>query len=309
MRRSKSIIVLAIIVLIMGILGGCTVYPARKVVPDTTTYPDNVTTPNLPNQPGIPENVVGRDNANEMISATYEMVDFSDLTISSNCKAKSGAGNNYATVGSLQAGEKVRALGKLDGWYLVKMPGSNRIAAVPANNAQPASYNTPTGKNVGTTARTPAKTTAPGAAGTTGTTKAGTQTATGSAAMTSDESRILQLCNAERAKVGAKPLKANGDCTKLARMKSQDMVSKNYFSHQSPTYGSPFDMLKKYGVGYMYAGENIAMNQSADRAFKAWMNSEGHRKNILNPNFTELGIGIVSKGNGSNIYTQLFIGR
>jgi uncharacterized YkwD family protein len=127
--------------------------------------------------------------------------------------------------------------------------------------------------------------------------------------MTSDESRILQLVNAERAKAGAKPLSANSACTKLARMKSQDMVDNNYFSHQSPTYGSPFDMLKANNVSYMYAGENIAMNQSADAAFKAWMNSEGHRKNILNPNFTELGVGIAPKGNGSYIYTQLFIGR
>jgi len=127
--------------------------------------------------------------------------------------------------------------------------------------------------------------------------------------MSSDEARILQLCNAERAKTGAKPLKGSADLVKLARMKSQDMVTNNYFSHQSPTYGSPFDMMKKYGVNYMYAGENIAMNQAADRAFTAWMGSEGHRKNILNPNFTEIGIGIVSKGGGSYIYTQEFIGR
>jgi len=87
------------------------------------------------------------------------------------------------------------------------------------------------------------------------------------------------------------------------------MVKNNYFSHQSPTYGSPFDMLKSNKVSYMYAGENIAMNQNADEAFKAWMNSEGHKKNILNPNFTELGVGIAPKGDGSNLYTQLFIGN
>ncbi|HOM43369.1 MAG TPA: CAP domain-containing protein, partial [Bacillota bacterium] len=127
--------------------------------------------------------------------------------------------------------------------------------------------------------------------------------------MSSDESRILQLVNAERAKAGAKALSASSDCTILARMKSKDMADNNYFSHQSPTYGSPFDMLKSNNVSYMYAGENIAMNQSAEAAFNAWMNSEGHRKNILNPNFTELGVGIAPKGGGSYIYTQLFIGR
>jgi len=117
------------------------------------------------------------------------------------------------------------------------------------------------------------------------------------------------LVNAERQKNGLNTLKGNNEVTGLARAKSQDMVDNNYFSHQSPTYGSPFDMLKSAGVSYMYAGENIAINQTADGAFKAWMNSEGHRKNILNPNFTELGVGIATKGNGSYVYTQLFIGR
>ena len=67
-------------------------------------------------------------------------------------------------------------------------------------------------------------------------------------------------------------------------------------------------MLRNYGVSYMYAGENLAQNTTAEKAFRAWMNSEGHRKNILNPNFTELGVGIASM-DGSNMYTQLFIGK
>lgn len=173
--------------------------------------------------------------------------------------------------------------------------------------------------NVGN-AGTPRATVTPGATGTTGlnqnvgttrNTTPGTTTPapTGTGTLTADASRILQLCNAERAKVGAKPLKANADLTKLATMKSQDIVQKNYFSHQSPTYGSPFDMMKTYGISYMYAGENLAINQNADAAHTAWMNSEGHRRNILNPDFTEIGIGIYAKGNGSFVYTQMFIGR
>jgi uncharacterized YkwD family protein len=119
----------------------------------------------------------------------------------------------------------------------------------------------------------------------------------------------LQLANAERAKVGAPALKSNTELNKLATMKSQDIVEKNYFSHQSPTYGSPFDMMKKYGVSYMYAGENLAIDSDADKAHNAWMNSEGHRKNLLNPDFTEIGIGLYPKGNGSYAYTQMFIGK
>jgi uncharacterized YkwD family protein len=148
-----------------------------------------------------------------------------------------------------------------------------------------------------------------GTGGTTGGTTTNTPTSTASGTLTADASKILQLCNAERAKVGARPLAANADLTKLANMKSQDMAKNNYFSHQSPTYGSPFDMMKTYGISYMYAGENLAINQSADGAFNAWMNSEGHRRNILNADFTEIGIGIYPKGDGSIYYTQEFIGK
>ena len=121
--------------------------------------------------------------------------------------------------------------------------------------------------------------------------------------------KILDLCNTERAKIGASALKANNDLTKLARLKSKDIVENNYFSHQSPTYGSPFDMMRDHGINYMYAGENLAQNTTAEKAFNAWMNSEGHRKNVLNPNFNELGVGIAPKGDGSFIYTQMFIGK
>lgn len=135
-----------------------------------------------------------------------------------------------------------------------------------------------------------------------------TQDAAGTGVMTAEERRILELCNAERAKVGAPALKANNDLTKLARMKSKDMIDKDYFAHQSPTYGSPFDMMRNHGISYMYAGENLAQNTTADKAFQAWMNSEGHKKNIMNPQFTELGVGIASM-DGSNMYTQMFIGK
>ena len=135
------------------------------------------------------------------------------------------------------------------------------------------------------------------------------QDTTGTGVMTAEEKRILDLCNAERAKTGAPALKANNDLTKLARLKSKDIVDKNYFSHESPTYGSPFEMMRSHGISYMYAGENLAQNSTADRAFNAWMGSEGHKKNILNPNFTELGVGIAPKGDGSFIYTQMFIGK
>lgn len=321
MKKFKILISTSMIMLMLiSILSGCTYQPARRYI---QTDPNNQVAPNTP---VVPNNVVGRagnTTDGNMISATYENVDFSYITIlGDNQNVRTGAGTNYSSVGKVNSNQKIRALGKLDGWYVIKMPDSGKIGCVPATNARPYGTNTATNTNMttgtGTVTPAPAQRTTTGAgttgAGTTGagTTRTGTTgagTAAGAGTMSADESRILQLVNAERAKTGAKPLVSNADCTKLARMKSQDMVNKNYFSHQSPTYGSPFDMLKANNVSYMYAGENIAMNQSADAAFQAWMNSEGHRKNILNPNFTDLGVGIAPKGNGSNIYTQTFIGK
>lgn len=127
--------------------------------------------------------------------------------------------------------------------------------------------------------------------------------------LTAAEQQMLNLVNQERAKAGLAPLKADLQLTKLARMKSQDMIAKNYFSHQSPTYGSPFDMMRKYGVTYRTAGENIAGNGSVPGAHTALMNSSGHRANILGSQFTHVGIGIVPGGRYGMMFTQMFVGR
>ncbi len=125
-------------------------------------------------------------------------------------------------------------------------------------------------------------------------------------AVSSMEEQVVELVNKERAKAGLKPLKLNWEVSRVARYKSEEMKNKNYFSHTSPVYGSPFDMLKAFNVKYRTAGENIAKGQKTPEAvMKAWMNSEGHRKNILSKTFTEIGVGYVD---GSTPYwTQLFI--
>ena len=83
------------------------------------------------------------------------------------------------------------------------------------------------------------------------------------------------------------------------------MNNNHYFSHTSPTYGSPFDMMRDFGVSYKSAGENIAMGQTtAEQVVDAWMNSEGHRKNILNANYTHIGVGF---SKGGNYWSQMFI--
>lgn len=121
------------------------------------------------------------------------------------------------------------------------------------------------------------------------------------------EQKVVELTNQERAKNGLKPLTLDAELSKVAREKSRDMQTKGYFSHTSPTYGSPFDMMKKFGITYNAAGENIAMGQKTpEEVVKAWMNSEGHRKNILNSSFTHIGVGYVAEG---NYWTQMFIGK
>ena len=124
------------------------------------------------------------------------------------------------------------------------------------------------------------------------------------------QQQVLDLVNAERTKRGIFALTLDSNLSSVATKKSQDMVNKNYFDHTSPTYGSPFDMMKQFGISYRTAGENIAKGQKTPQeVVTAWMNSEGHRKNILNPNFTNLGVGIAKDSKGTTYWTQMFIGK
>jgi uncharacterized YkwD family protein len=125
------------------------------------------------------------------------------------------------------------------------------------------------------------------------------------ASISAIEKAVLDLTNVERQKAGLKPLQTDRNLMNSARQKSTDMASKNYFSHTSPTYGSPFDQMKSNGISYTSAAENIAMGQrSAEEVVKGWMESPGHKENILTPGFTHIGIGYDSNG---NYWTQQFI--
>ncbi|OES43831.1 CAP domain-containing protein [Domibacillus iocasae] len=131
------------------------------------------------------------------------------------------------------------------------------------------------------------------------------QTAANAESVNAFEQEVAKLVNEERAKAGLKALELDTKLSEVARAKSQDMKDKGYFSHQSPTYGSPFDMMKQFGITYKAAGENIAKGQQTpEEVMKAWMNSDGHRKNILSANFTHIGVGYVD-----GHWTQMFIGK
>lgn len=127
--------------------------------------------------------------------------------------------------------------------------------------------------------------------------------------LSQDEQQMLNLVNQERTKRGLAPLKVDMELVKLARMKSKDMIDNNYFSHSSPTYGSPFTMMKNAGIAYRTAGENLAGARTATGAHTNLMNSSGHRANILHGKYTHIGIGIVDGGPYGKMFTQMFVGR
>ena len=124
--------------------------------------------------------------------------------------------------------------------------------------------------------------------------------------VTSYEQQVVDLVNAKRKAAGLGTLKLNWELSRVARIKAQDMKDKNYFDHTSPTYGSPFNMIRNFNISFQTAGENIARGQKTPQAVvDAWWNSEGHRKNMMNSSFTQIGVGYVASG---NYWVQMFIG-
>ena len=117
---------------------------------------------------------------------------------------------------------------------------------------------------------------------------------TGGGSVSSLERQVVELVNQERAAYGLAPLTLSTQLSDGARLKSQDMRDNGYFDHTSPTYGTPFEMMRSLGITYSAAAENIAMGYSTAEAVVAgWMNSPSHRANILSENYTHIGVGHV----------------
>jgi uncharacterized YkwD family protein len=167
---------------------------------------------------------------------------------------------------------------------------------------KPTQTTTETTTETTTQAEKPTETTTQAEISTETTTQAEISTET--TTVSSMEQQVINLVNQERAKNGLSALSQDSALMNVAKLKSEDMKNNNYFSHTSPTYGSPFDMLKSFGISYKTAGENIAKGQkTAEAVVSAWMNSEGHRKNILNSAFTKIGVSYVD-----GYWTQIFTG-
>lgn len=216
----------------------------------------------------------------------YYNVDFSTgLVTATELNVRSGPGTQYKIVTTVKKNEYIRVFAGVGNWYIVQVEG-DYIGAVSQKYVKPI-Y--PSSSNAG---------------GSTG----GGQTTT-TASMNADEKEVFDLINKQRANNGLQALKVDNEVQRVARIKAQDMVDNNYFAHESPIYGSPFNMLKSFKISYKTAGENIAANSSNSGAVTSWMNSSGHKANILNSNFNYTGIGVVSSSRYGKIFVQMFIGK
>ncbi|MBR5229676.1 MAG: hypothetical protein IKW01_02375 [Firmicutes bacterium] len=120
---------------------------------------------------------------------------------------------------------------------------------------------------------------------------------------------VIRMTNENRQRAGLSSLSANSSLNRLAQLKAEDMAKNGYFSHTSPSYGSAFDMLKASGIAYRTAGENIAKGQkSAQSVMTGWMNSAGHRENIMSSSYTEIGVGYTQDSKGNTYWVQIFMG-
>ena len=220
---------------------------------------------------------------------SYYKVNFSTgLVTATTLNVRSGPGTQYKVVATVNKNQYIRVFAGVGDWYIVQVEG-DYVGAVSKKYIKPIypgsvsnSSNTSNNQN---------------------------NTNTTSSQMNADEQEVFNLINQQRTDNGLSALKNDDEVQRVARIKAQDMVNNGYFSHQSPTYGSPFDMLKSFGITYKSAGENIAGNSSNSGAVAAWMNSSGHKANILSSSYNYTGIGVVSSPKYGKMYVQMFIGK
>lgn len=254
-----------------------------------------------------------------------------------NANIRSGCSADAGVLQSANANQTFDVVNEVADWYAIKLP-DNSIGFVPQNQAKPivdpnqpidmppVAQRTPVQTNTnkkatktGTNqpdnvARMDTNTNNNGTGiNTTGTNPANNadnnNQVASSSSLSAAEQQMVDLVNKARSENNLPALKVDIALANVARTKSKDMIDNNYFSHNSPTYGSPFDMMKSFSIRYIKAGENLAGNQTVQAAHDALMKSPGHRANILSPDYTHIGIGIVEGGSYGNMFTQMFISK
>ena len=223
---------------------------------------------------------------NSFSMQNYYNTGFTTGLTTSNLNVRSGPGTNYKIVTTIPKNQYIRVFAGVGDWYIVQVEG-DYVGAVSKKYVKPIYPKTSSGGGSGSTS------------------SGSSQTAT----LSADEQEVFNLVNQQRTSNGLAALKIDSEVQNVARIKAKDMVQNNYFSHNSPTYGTPFNMLNSFKVSYKSAGENIAGNSSNQAAVTAWMNSSGHRANILNSSYNYTGIGVVTGSQYGKIYVQMFIGK
>lgn len=216
----------------------------------------------------------------QTVGTTTGLVNASALNV------RQGPGTTFKAVTMIYRNEYVRVFAKIGDWYVIQT-NSDYIGCVSSKYIKliyPKTSSSSGGSTSGTTTKN-------------------------NGDLTSDELEVFNLINAKRTANGLSPLNIDNELQNVARVKAKDMVDNNYFSHNSPTYGTPFNMMKNFGISYKTAGENIAGNSSNQGAVEAWMNSEGHRANILNGSYNYTGVAVVKSTKYGKIYVQMFIGK
>lgn len=227
----------------------------------------------------------------------YYKLNFSTgLVTADRLNVRSGPGTGYPVVATVTRNQYIRIFAGVGNWYVVQVEG-DFVGAVSQKYVKPI-YPNSSGTSSGTSTNTGS-----------GNSSGGTTSQSNTSSLTADELETFNLINKQRANNGLSALIVDSELQRVARIKAQDMVNNNYFDHNSPTYGTPFNMMKNFGITYKTAGENIAGNSSNSSAVTAWMNSPGHRANILNSSYNYTGLAVVSSPKYGKIYVQMFIGK
>lgn len=216
------------------------------------------------------------ENSIDIFEAYKKLDKFMAEVINNGTNLRGGPGTNYSIYSTLPLGVKVQVIGSINDWYLVIT--SNNTVGMIRQDLLKKSENEENNNNTSSTLPNTAET-------------------------------VLNLINEERKAQGITPLQIDDLLNSTAQAKATDMVKNNYFSHESPTYGSPFEMMQNAGITYRTAGENIAGNPSVENAVKSWLASESHKQNLLSNAYNYIGIGIEESPAYGYVIVAMFIGR
>lgn len=211
--------------------------------------------------------------------------------VASGVNLREGTSLNHKVMGVLEKGTEVKILGKIDNWYAIYVPSKETVGVADSKYIKTAAEKKAGSNEVSVSAKV----------------AAATADSKQEVSIDKDEEEVLNLLNAARKDAGLDPLLLDASLQKVADIKVKDMVTNEYFGHKSPTYGSPFDLMKRSGVAFKSAGENISGNKSGAAATNAWMANENHKANILNSEYKYVGIGVANDDKYGKLYVVEFI--